>query len=77
MEKFVLTSTIYHMEKELVFYGIALVKETRGSYELIKAVNDISRNKSKVQELVDSCNKSSYSQEQLLASVQVLLADNC
>ena len=77
MERFILTSTIYHAEKELVFYGIALIKETRGAYELIKAINDISKNKTTVQALVDDCNKSSYSQEQLLASIDVLLACNC
>lgn len=69
MERFILTSTIYHAEKELVFYGIALIKETRGAYELIKAINDISENKRRVQALVDDCNKSKFSEEQLLISV--------
>ncbi len=57
MVKYILTSTVYYAKKQLMFYGIALVKVSSGKYELIKKYNDISENKQMVESFVDNCNK--------------------
>ncbi len=58
MKKYILTTTTYHTEKELDFYGIALIEQNdSNSYELIKAFNDLTHNKATVQNLIDNCNK--------------------
>ena len=57
MNKYVLTSTVYHLKKEVVLYGIAIVCEKDGSYELINEINGISESRASVQGVVDDCNE--------------------
>lgn len=57
MKKYILTTTTYHTEKELDFYGIALVEQIGDSYELLKAFNDLTQDKASVENLIDNCNK--------------------
>ena len=57
MKKYILTTTTYHTEKELNFYGAALVEQGNGSYELIKAFNDLTQDKASVENLIYNCNK--------------------
>ena len=58
MKKYILTTTTYHTEKELAFYGIALIEQDdSNSYELIKAFNDLTQDKASVENLIDNCNK--------------------
>ena len=57
MKKYILTTTTYHTEKVLDFYGIALVEQDCNSYELIKAFNDLIQDKASVKNLIDNCNK--------------------
>ena len=58
MKKYILTTTTYHTEKELDFYGIALIEQDdSNSYELIKAFNDLTQDKASVENLIDNCNK--------------------
>lgn len=72
MEKYILTSTVYHMEKKFIFYGIALVKISMGMYELVKKYNDISENKEMVASLVDNCNKLKLDESQLVEEINNL-----
>lgn len=72
MEKYILTSTVYHTEKKLIFYGIAVVKISDGLYELIKKHNDISENKEIVESLVDNCNKLKLDESQLVEEINNL-----
>ncbi len=74
MEKYILTSTVYHTEEELIFYGIALVKTSGGVYELVKKYNDISENKEIVESLVDNCNKLKLDETRLLDVVEDLVS---
>lgn len=58
MKKYILTTTTYHTEKELDFYGIALVEQDdSNSYELIKAFNDLTQDKAFIENLIDNCNQ--------------------
>ena len=57
MKKYILTTTTYHTEKELDFYGIALVEQIGDSYELLKAFNDLTQDKASVENLIDNFNK--------------------
>ena len=57
MKRYILTTTTYHTEKELNFYGVALVEQDGNSYELIKAFNDLTQDKASVENLIDNCNK--------------------
>ena len=73
MKKYILTSTIYHTKKELIFYGIALIKISRGIFELVSKYNDISENKEKVESLIDNCNKLKLDESQLVEVLDDLL----
>lgn len=73
MEKYILTSTIYHTKKKFIFYGIALVKISMGMCELVKKYNDISENKGIVESLVDNCNKLKLDESQLIEVLENLL----
>lgn len=73
MKKYILTSTIYHTKNELIFYGIALIKISRGIFELVSKYNDISENKEKVKSLVDNCNKLKLDESQLVKVLDELL----
>ena len=57
MKGYILTTTTYHTEKELNFYGVALVEQDGNSYELIRAFNDLTQDKVSVENLIDNCNK--------------------
>ncbi len=58
MKKYILTTTTYHTEKELDFYGIALVEQDdSNSYELLKVFNDLTQDKTAIKNLIDDCNK--------------------
>ena len=58
MKKYILTTTTYHTEKELDFYGIALIEQDdSNSYELIKAFNDLTQDKAFIENLIDNCNQ--------------------
>lgn len=57
MKKYILTSTIYHTEEELTFYGIALIEQIGNSYELIKTFNDLTQDKAIIENLIEDCNK--------------------
>lgn len=57
MKRYILTTTTHHTEKELNFYGVALVEQDGNSYELIRAFNDLTQNKASVENLIDNCNK--------------------
>ena len=57
MKGCILTTTTYHTEKELNFYGVALVEQDGNSYELIRAFNDLTQDKVSVENLIDNCNK--------------------
>ena len=58
MKKYILTTTTYHTEKELNFYGAALVEQDdSNSYELIKAFNDLTQDRVVIENLIDDCNK--------------------
>ena len=73
MKKYILTSTIYHTKNKLIFYGIALIKISRGIFELVSKYNDISENKEKVESLVDNCNKLKLDESQLIEVLDNLL----
>ena len=53
MKKYMLTTTTYHTETALTFYGIALVEQDNNSYELIKAFNDLTRDRVAIENLID------------------------
>lgn len=57
MKKYILTTTTYHTETKLTFYGIALVEQDNNSYELIKAFNDLTQDRVAIENLIDDCNK--------------------
>lgn len=57
MKRYILTTTTYHTEKELTFYGVALIEQDNGLCELIKAFNDLTQDKASVENLIDNCNK--------------------
>ena len=58
MKKYILTTITYHTEKELDFYGIALIEQyDSNSYELIKAFNDLTQDRVVIENLIDDCNK--------------------
>lgn len=58
MKKYILTTTTYHAEKELDFYGIALIEQDdSNSYELLKAFNDLTQDRVAIENLIDDCNK--------------------
>ena len=57
MKKYMLTTTTYHTETALTFYGIALVEQDNNSYELIKAFNDLTRDRVAIENLIDDWNK--------------------
>lgn len=57
MKRYILTTTTYHTEKELNFYGVALVEQDGNSYERIRAFNDLTQDKASVENLIDNCNK--------------------
>ena len=57
MKKYMLTTTTYHTETALTFYGIALVEQDSNSYELIKAFNDLTQDRAAIENLIDDCNK--------------------
>ena len=46
-----------HREREITFYGVALVREQSGRVELITAYNDLTDNKAKALTVVIACNK--------------------
>lgn len=56
-EKYFLTSTTYHYEKERIFYGIALAYERFGVYEVIDQFFALSESKELVEDLVYELNK--------------------
>ena len=57
MKGYILTTTTYHTEKELNFYGVALVEQDGNSYELIKAFNDLTQDRVAIENLIDDCNQ--------------------
>ena len=73
MERYILTTTIYHTEREIAFYGIALVKRDKDSYELIKAFNDLTQDKALAERLVDNCNRLGLEQIHLKDVVESLI----
>ena len=75
MKKYILTSTTYHTDKEITFYGIALIKTRDKSYELIKAFNDLTANKAKAQALVNHCNNTNLNSIHFENIIQDLIAE--
>lgn len=75
MKKYILTSTTYHTDKEITFYGIALIKTRDKSYELIKAFNDLTDNKAKAQALVKHCNSTNLSSIHFENVIQDIIAE--
>ena len=61
MKKYILTKTTYCTNKEITFYGIALIKTDGKTHELVTAFNDLTENKEKVQKLVALCNENHLS----------------
>ncbi len=57
MKRYILTTTTYHTEEELDFYGVALVEQDGNSYELIRAFNDLTQDKTAIENLIDDCNE--------------------
>ena len=58
MKKYILTTTTYHTEEELDFYGIAHIEQDdSNSYELLKAFNDLTQDKTAIENLIDDCNE--------------------
>lgn len=75
MKKYILTSTTYYTDKEITFYGIALIKTNDKSYELIKAFNDLTDNKAKAQALVNHCNNTNLNSIHFENIIQDLIAE--
>ena len=57
MEKYVLTTTIYHAKDDICFYGIALVDEFNGEYVLIEKYDDLIGDRDRVVKLIKECNE--------------------
>ncbi|MBE6673883.1 MAG: hypothetical protein E7596_02115 [Ruminococcaceae bacterium] len=75
MKKYILTSTTYYTDNEIIFYGIALIKTNDKSYELIKAFNDLTDNKAKAQALVNHCNNTNLNSIHFENIIQDLIAE--
>ncbi|MBQ8146986.1 MAG: hypothetical protein IJ039_09400 [Clostridia bacterium] len=74
MKECILTSTIYHLDKDITFYGIAVVDKGQGVYELISKHNDLSKNKKEVQALVDYYNSLGADCKHLETDIEDLLS---
>ena len=73
MEKYILTSTTYYGEREITFYGVALVNEQNGRVELITAYNDLTDNKAKALTVVTACNEDKPAHSHLENVIQDLI----
>ena len=75
MKKYILTSTTYHIDKDITFYGIALINTDGKLHELIDAFNDLTDNKAKVQKLVNLCNENNLNSIHFENVIQDLIAE--
>ena len=75
MKKYILTSTTYHIDKDITFYGIALINTDGKLHELIDAFNDLTNNKAKVQKLVNLCNENNLNSIHFENVIQDLIAE--
>ena len=57
MEKYILTSTIYHGEKEYIFYGIALIKEYNNQIEILDEQPTLSDDMNKIESIIEIFNE--------------------
>ena len=75
MKKYILTSTTYHIDNDITFYGIALINTDGKLHELIDAFNDLTDNKAKVQKLVNLCNENNLNSIHFENVIQDLIAE--
>lgn len=75
MKKYILTSTTYHIDNDITFYGIALINTDGKSHELIDAFNDLTDNKVKAQKLVNLCNENNLNSIHFENVIQDLIAE--
>ena len=75
MKKYILTSTTYHIDNDITFYGIALIETNGKSYELIETYNDLTESKDKVQALINHCNSTNLNNIHFENIVQDLIAE--
>lgn len=75
MKKYIITSTTYHIDKDITFYGIALINTDGKSCELIEAYNDLTENKAKAQKLVNRCNSKNLNSIHFENVIQDIIAE--